>query len=138
MKADILYQHSSCTGEHFHFPTSKHNLKDCSKHTLGIQLIHYSFVTHKSTKLSMYRVFPSLKTSSRPNPENQVKVLSCTENPVVKSLPTTCSRKRNETDHVPFANKKKQTNKKGKKETREGKPEKDCTTLQHNTTIISR
>ncbi len=87
----------------------------------------------------MYRVFPSLKTSSRPNPEHQGKVLSCTENPVVTSLPTTCSRKCNETDHVPFASKNKERKKKtGKKETRERKPEKDCTTLQHNTTNSSR
>lgn len=115
IKADILYQHSSCTGEPFHFPTSKHNLKDCSKHTL---VIHYSFVTHNSTKFSIYRFFPSLKASSRPNLEHQVKVLPCPENPVITSLPTTCSRKRNETDHVPFASKKKEREKKGKKETR--------------------
>jgi hypothetical protein len=78
----------------------------------------------------MYRVFPSLKTSSRPNPEHQGKVLTCTENPVVSSLPTTCSRKRNETDHVPFASKKKERKKKGKKETREG--------LHHTTTQYNK
>jgi hypothetical protein len=63
----------------------------------------------------MYRVFPSLKASSRPNLEHQVNVLSCTENPVVTSLPTTCSRKRNETYHVPFASKKKERKKKKEK-----------------------